>query len=105
MREHNIYTQRFSPGSQNRDYQLDFSLCSFQCYNTYLYMSKHPIPWTENHRIQYHGPKTIESNTMDRKTIAAKKHVQKIMHKTIGGSARTNIGSKIKIFQGIALNP
>ena len=64
MRDHNTYTQRFSPGSQNRDYQLDFSLFSFQCYNTYLYMLKHPIPWTENHHIQNHGPKTIPFKTM-----------------------------------------
>ena len=41
-----------------------------------------PITWTENHRIQ--------------KTCA------KIMHKTIGGSAQPNIGSKTKIFQGVA---
>src|ERR1700733_12958359 len=61
MLEHNTYAQRFSLGSQNRDYQLDFSLFSFQCYNTYLYMPKHPIPWTENHRVQNHGPKTIAS--------------------------------------------
>ena len=28
-------------------------------------MLKHPIPWTENHHIQYHGPNTVTSNTMD----------------------------------------
>ena len=63
----------------HRDFPLDpktgttsliFSLCSFQCYNTYLYMPKHPIPWTENHRVQNHGPKTIMSITM------CKKHAQ-----------------------------
>ena len=32
-------------------------------------MPKHPIPWTENHHVQYHGPKTIASNTMDRKPL------------------------------------
>jgi len=26
----------------------------FICYNTYIYMLKHPIPWTENHRAQNH---------------------------------------------------
>jgi len=44
-----------------------------------------PIPWTENHRVQ--------------KTCA------KIMHRTIGGSAQPNIGSKTKIFRGAALDP
>ena len=48
-------------------------------------MPKHPIPWTENHRVQ--------------KTCA------KIMHKTIGGSAPPNIGSKTKIFQGATPDP
>ena len=58
-------------------------------------MPKHPIPWTENHDIQYHGPKNI----------ASKKHVQKITHKTIGGSAQPNIGSKTKIFRSAAADP
>src|ERR1700722_8853116 len=48
-------------------------------------MPKHPIPWTENHRVQ--------------KTCA------KIMHKTIGGSAQPNIGSKTKIFWGATPDP
>ena len=48
-------------------------------------MPKHLIPRTENHRVQNHGPK--------------------IMHKTIGGSAQPNIGSKTKIFWGAALDP
>jgi len=92
---HKTHAQKFSLGSQNRHYQLDFSLFSFQCYNTYLYMPKNPIPWTENHRIQYHGPKTI----------ASKKSCAKIMHKTIRGSAHPNIGSKTKIFRDVALDP
>ena len=58
-------------------------------------MSKHPIPWTKNHRVQNHGPKTI----------ASKKTCAKIMHKTIGGSAQPNIGSKTKIFWGAAPDP
>src|ERR1700686_991080 len=45
----------------------------------------HPIPWTKNHRVQ--------------KTCA------KIMHKTIGGSAQPNIGSKTKIFRGAPPDP
>ena len=48
-------------------------------------MLKHPIPWTENHRIQ--------------KTCA------KIMHKTIGGSAQPNTGSQTKIFHVTAPDP
>ena len=44
-----------------------------------------PIPWTENHHVQ--------------------KSCAKIMHRTIGGSAQPNIGSKTKIFQGAASNP
>ena len=74
----------FSPRSRNRDYQLDFSLCSFHCYNTYLYMLKHPIPWTEK---------------PSRPIPCAK-----IMHKTIGRFAQPNIGSK-KNFPGRCPEP
>ena len=48
-------------------------------------MPKHPIPWTENHCVQ--------------------KTCVKIMHKTIGGFAQPNIGSKTKIFRGVASDP
>ena len=41
--------------------------------------------------IQYHGPKTIASKTMDRKTI--------------GRFAQPNIGSKKKICRGVAPDP
>ena len=67
-------------------------------------MPKHLLPWTENHRIQYHGPKTIAFNTMDQKP-SHPKTCAKIMHKTIGGSTHPNIGSKNKIFWGAALDP
>ena len=67
-------------------------------------MPKHPIPWTENHHIQYHGPKTIASNTMDKKP-SCPKTCAKIMHKTISGSFHPNIGSKTKIFKGATLDP
>jgi len=45
------------------------------------------------------------SNIMDGKPSHPKKHVKKIRHKTIGGSAQPNIGSKTKIFWGTAPNP
>ena len=97
-------------------------------------MPKHPIPWTENHRvfsldpktgttnlifhyvpfnvtihnytcqiIQYHGPKTIASKTMDQKP-SCPKPCAKIMHKTIDGSAQPIIGS-IFFSRGAALGP
>ena len=74
-----ICTEIF-PWIPNRDYQLDFSLYSFQCYNTYLYMPKHPIPWTEK---------------PSRPIPCAK-----IMHKTIGRFAQPNIGSTKKKSRG-----
>ena len=58
---------------------------------------------------QYHGLKSITSNTMDRKPSrpipwtknhCVQKSCVKIMHRTIGGSAQPNIGSKTKIFRG-----
>jgi len=64
--------------------------------------------------IQYHGPKSIMSNTMDRKPSCpipwtenhcVQKSCVKIMHRTIGGSAQPNIGSKTKIFWGAAVDP
>ena len=58
-------------------------------------MPKHPIPWTENHHVQNHGPK----NHRVQKVCA------KIMHKTIGRSTQPNIGSKTKIFRGVAPDP
>jgi len=64
--------------------------------------------------IQYHGPKSIASNNVDRKPShpipwtenhCIQKTCAKIMHRTIGGSAQPNIGSKTKTFWGAAPDP
>ena len=64
---------------------LQYIFIHAEASNTMDRKHSHPKPWTENHRIQ--------------------NHVRKIMHKTIGRSAQPNIGSKNKIFKGVAPNP
>jgi len=64
--------------------------------------------------IQYHGPKSIASNTMDEKPSRPipwtenhriQKSCAKVMYRTIGGSDQPNIASKTKIFWGATLDP
>jgi len=74
---------------------LQYIFIHAEASNTMDRKPSRPIPWTENHRVQYHG----------QKTIASKKSCAKIMRRTIGGSAQPNIGSKTKIFRGAALDP
>src|ERR1700690_70126 len=64
---------------------LQYIFTHAEASNTMDRKPSRPKPWTENHRVE--------------KTCA------KIMHKTIGGSAQPNIGSKTKIFRGATPDP